>query len=122
MMNNSITIIQFFHLIVYSLLLSCGQFLFKFAAMKINTSNLQSFIISTINIYTIVGFMFFCLSAFLWLFILKTTPLSIAYPFMALGFLIVPIGSYLFFNETLSIDYLIGVCLIVTGIYFTLKT
>ncbi len=121
-MNNSITIIQFFHLIVYSLLLSCGQFLFKFAAMKINTSNLQSFIISTINIYTIVGFMFFCLSAFLWLFILKTTPLSIAYPFMALGFLIVPIGSYLFFNETLSIDYLIGVCLIVTGIYFTLKT
>ncbi len=122
MMINSITIIQFIHLIVYSLLLSCGQFLFKFAALKINTSNLQSFIISTINIYTIVGFMFFCLSAFLWLFILKTTPLSIAYPFMALGFLIVPIGSYFFFNETLSIDYLIGVCLIVTGIYFTLKT
>ncbi len=120
-MNNTLTLLQFLHLLIYALLLSCGQFLFKFASLKINTTNLQLFLISTINIYTIIGFLFFCLSAFMWLFILKTTPLSVAYPFMALGFLIVPIGSYFFFNESLSLNYLIGVFLIISGIYLTIS-
>ena len=119
-MNSSITLIQLFHLIIYSLLLSCGQFLFKFSALKIETTNLQVFFQTALNQYTIIGFLAFCLSAVMWLYILKTTPLSTAYPFMALGFLIVPIGSFFFFNESLSINYLIGVSLIVIGIYFTI--
>ncbi len=38
-----------------------------------------------------------------WVLALRTLPLSFAYPFMALAFLLVPIASILFFRETINV-------------------
>ena len=51
-----------------------------------------------------------------WIWLLKTTPLSRAYPYMALSFILVPLMSAVFYRESLSLQYLLGIALVVAGI------
>ena len=53
----------------------------------------------------------------LWVAILQKLPLSIAYPFVALSFVVVPLAAALFFHESLSLKTLSGAVLILAGIY-----
>lgn len=62
------------------------------------------------------GFVCFGLSAVIWLFVLSRTPLSSAYPFVALGIVVTVIAGRLTFGEPLTIAKLAGVGLIATGI------
>lgn len=55
----------------------------------------------------------------LWIHVLRTVPLTKAYPFMALSFVIVPIGSVLLFSEQVRSQYVIGTALIVAGVVIT---
>lgn len=59
------------------------------------------------------------LAALSWVIALQFIPLNRAYPFMALGFLLVPAAGWLFFGEQISIPYLIGLVLIVAGVILT---
>ena len=52
----------------------------------------------------------------LWVRILTTVPLSRAYPFVALAFVLVPAAGYLFFNESITLRYATGTALIVIGV------
>lgn len=54
-----------------------------------------------------------------WIHVLRTVPLTKAYPFMALSFVIVPIGSVLIFSEQVRVQYVIGTLLIVAGVVIT---
>lgn len=56
-----------------------------------------------------------------WIWVLQKIELSKAYPLMALAFIIVPIGSYIFLNEKITYQYFIGVGLIMFGIFITLR-
>ncbi|MGV8942512.1 hypothetical protein [Thermomonas sp.] len=51
-----------------------------------------------------------------WMLALTKLPLSVAYPFTALAFVIVVIGSGLLFAEPISPGKILGLCLIVAGI------
>ena len=55
----------------------------------------------------------------LWVMALRDLPLSRAYVFVALGFIIVPLGARFFFGEPLSLNYLLGALMIVIGIVIT---
>ena len=55
----------------------------------------------------------------LWIHILRSVPLTKAYPFMALSFVIVPLGSVLFFSEQVRLQYVVGTALIVAGVVVT---
>ena len=57
----------------------------------------------------------------LWVFLLKTVPLSTAYPFVALGFVLVPAAAAMLFDEPLSGRYILGVSCILIGIYLTFE-
>jgi drug/metabolite transporter (DMT)-like permease len=57
-------------------------------------------------------------STLLWTWILRSVPLSSAYPFMALAFVFVPIICYLFLGETISQRQMAGATLIVAGVMF----
>jgi len=48
--------------------------------------------------------------------ILMTVPLSRAYPFVALAFVLVPAAGYLFFHESITLRYALGTALIVIGV------
>lgn len=51
-----------------------------------------------------------------WINLLRLVPLSTAYSFMALSFVLVPIASLLIFSERMSVQQLIGNGLIIAGL------
>lgn len=58
-------------------------------------------------------------SMIFWLYALRRLPLSRAYPWTAMIFVLVPLGSALIFNEVLSLRYLLGMNCIFMGVFFT---
>ena len=44
----------------------------------------------------------------LWVYVLKTVPLNIAYPFMGLAFVVVPVVAHFFVGEVLAWQHLAG--------------
>ena len=64
----------------------------------------------------VAGLACYGLSAVLWLFVLSRTPLSTAYPFIALGIIVIVTAGHLTFGERLSFTKLSGVALITIGI------
>ena len=62
----------------------------------------------------------YCMPGFalLWVWILSFTPLSRAYPFVALAFALTPLLAGLLFGETISLHLIIGLLLILGGLFF----
>ncbi len=69
-----------------------------------------------------LGLVCFGLIAVVWLFVLSRIPLSSAYPFVALGICVTVTAGYLSFGEALSAWKIIGVALILTGIFCVAKS
>jgi multidrug transporter EmrE-like cation transporter len=65
----------------------------------------------------LVGMMCFGLSAVVWLFVLAKIPLSSAYPFVALGIAITVTAGRFLFAEPVSVIKLIGVGLVIIGVF-----
>lgn len=61
------------------------------------------------------GLMLYGFGAMIWLFVLGRAPLSLAYPFVGLGFIMTMAAGALFFNESLSIERISGTLLIIMG-------
>ena len=57
-----------------------------------------------------------------WVLVLRQAPLNRVYPFMALAFVLVPLGSRLFLGEALAPQYWIGVALLVAGLVLIGRT
>jgi multidrug transporter EmrE-like cation transporter len=68
------------------------------------------------NVWVWAGLVIFGLSAILWLFALSRASLSFAYPFAALGYVIIVTASILFLGEHVPLLGWVGVALIVLGI------
>lgn len=71
-------------------------------------------VVTTPNI--LVGFMCFGLSVLIWLMVLAHTPLSTAYPFVALGIALTVAAGAVIFAEPLSLQKIVGVAVIIIGI------
>ena len=111
-------ITTYFIVIICVIGIAVGQLLFKvtanlWAQSGELTVKAASFFLFTVFIYGFVSLV--------WLLALKKIDLGQAYPFMALSFVLVPIGSYLFFNERFSCMYFIGIILIIAGIIFIVR-
>lgn len=63
----------------------------------------------------IIGLGLYGAGAVAWLFVLQRTPLSLAYPFVALGFVATAVIGAAIFGETLSIFRIAGIGLIILG-------
>lgn len=74
------------------------------------------------NVYLFFGLVFFGLAFFSWLFVLSKLQLNIAYPVIAsLNFGLVTVGSWLLFKEELSSFHILGIGVIIFGIFLLLK-
>lgn len=100
-----------------------GQMLLKAGANKLvefnlSISNIFQSIWSLIkNPYVVIGAVFFGLSSLLWIKVLTKSELSQAYPMVSLSYVIVTIGSTIFFNEALTLNKILGVSAIVLGVF-----
>jgi undecaprenyl phosphate-alpha-L-ara4N flippase subunit ArnE len=96
--------------------LSAGQILFKMAASSFEFS-VAGFISSLVNIKLILALVVYFFATIMWLFVLKATPLRIAYPFAALAFFAVPILAHFLLGESLNWNTFAGAALIAIGVY-----
>jgi undecaprenyl phosphate-alpha-L-ara4N flippase subunit ArnE len=98
----------------FLLMIVAGQICFKKAAL--GGAGLDNIFQSLLNKWLLAAFCIYGAATFIWVTILRTMPLSTAYPFIALGFLLVPLAGVLFFGEYLSATQWTGAVLIVVGI------
>ena len=106
----------------FALLLAAGQILFKSAALSLPTIRTFSDLTSTLQIPVLwLAFLLYGAATLLWIYLLQTVPLSRAYPFAALGFVLVPAAGVLLFNEKVGLSYVGGAALIVSGLLITAR-
>lgn len=102
-------------LLVCVLAISCGQLLFKRGGLELQLQGTwQS---PRVLAWVSVAGLIYGVATLLWIHLLRYVPLSQAYPLMALSFVIVPVVSHLLFNETLHVQQMVGMCLILFGIF-----
>ena len=81
-----------------------------------NLASLSALVFLGKNIWFWLALTLYGLATILWIVILQQVPLSLAYPFVALGFIIVPLASWGIFKEPLDLYYVGGVALIIMGL------
>jgi drug/metabolite transporter (DMT)-like permease len=111
------TTLQILGLCFFGLLLALGQVLFKLAGRD------SSLVRGWLDIAGVFATPWFWLAlvvyggaTLLWIVLLQRVPLSRAYPFAALGFVLVPAASVWIFGERITLLYVIGSALVVLGI------
>lgn len=103
-------------LVLFAFLIAAGQFLFKQSAVAVAglspTASLAGLVRQPAFF---AALLLYGASTLLWVWILTRVPLSLAYPVVALGMILVPLIGWYFFGERLSAAYWIGAILIVAG-------
>jgi len=96
-----------------------GQLTMKWGTSQISATGL-SVISQLIKYFThipiLMGLMFYVLSAVVWLFAISRVQLSVAYPMVASGYVLVVLFAWLLLNEPLTTLKIIGLLTIVTGV------
>lgn len=67
--------------------------------------------------YVFVGILCFGVSSVFWLVVLSRIDLSLAYPMVSIGYVVVAIFSYLVFKENVSLLRWIGIITICLGVF-----
>ncbi len=112
--------IDTFALLAFTFLLAAGQMLFKKAGLELRGNSLGAGVMRVLAepaLYAALALYGF--ATLLWIWILSRVPLSRAYPYVALGVVLVPFASTLLFGERVRPGFWFGVALIVAGIVIT---
>jgi len=119
-MTERLSLLQFAALAAYAVGMTGGQILFKLAANRsIPDRSLGERVLDLAqNRYFLAALFLYAALSVLWVWILSVTPLSRAYPFVALAFVLTPLLGGLLFGETISIRLLGGMALILCGLFF----
>lgn len=98
--------------------ISLGQMLLKMAALNLKNPNAMGIWVAgyCVNVHLIGGVFLLGMSTMLWIWVLRSLTLSIAYPFMALAFILVPLLAHFLLHEPLGWRNLAGGLLIVIGV------
>ncbi|MDG2000824.1 MAG: SMR family transporter [Alphaproteobacteria bacterium] len=108
--------------IVTSVLLNAlAQILLKAGMKNFSNIDLKNNVIQTvmsiaINPYIICGFISYGISILLWLWVLSKVDVSYAYPFQALGYIVVTILAWLLFQENINLTRIIALIFITLGL------
>ena len=95
--------------------ISVGQVMLKLAA-RASTQPDAGVGWQLLNGYLLAGVAILGCSTLLWTWVLRSVPLSSAYPYMALAFILVPAICHVFLGEPISIQQLAGSALICAGV------
>jgi drug/metabolite transporter (DMT)-like permease len=121
--NERLTLSQIALLIAYAVGMSGGQVLFKMAAIRYGLADgaATERILSLLhNLYFLSALALYAGFAVLWVWILSFTPLSRAYPFVALAFAVTPLLGGLLFGEAISLRLALGIVLILCGLFLVM--
>lgn len=103
-----------------------GQFILKVGVNKIgdfSNFTLTSFIFKIFTSpYILGGLSIFGFAVIAWMALLSRVDLSFAYPTLALGYIAIFLISYFFLGETMNIYRILGMILIIGGIFFIFRS
>lgn len=94
--------------------IAAGQLLFKQSAILMNGPIGWKSPSAILVLFAALGI--YGAATLAWIGALRHSPLSSLYPIMALSFIIVPIGSALFFRERLNLTYGLGCVALIVGL------
>lgn len=119
---------QTYLILLFSILTAvCGQFLIKQGMTILGP---QEFSLKTIwvlvklvftNFYILFGLACYGLGFLAWVYVLSKMKLSQAYPATSLIYVFVILGSHFLFKESITIYQIIGIVLILGGLFFIFK-
>lgn len=89
----------------------CGQLL-----LKTGVQGTATFAAQLINGFTILGVAFYGFAAFLYLIAIRKIPLSVAYPSVAVSYVVVAVVAHFFWDETLTAGKVVAILLILAGV------
>lgn len=118
-MSDRLSLSQVSALVTYAAAMAGGQLLFKMAALQGAGAGrlgerMAGFLL---NRYFFIAIVVYATLTVLWVWILTFTPLSRAYPFVALAFALTPALGGLVFAEPMSFRLVIGIVLILCGLF-----
>ena len=97
--------------------LAVGQILFKSVGLRLSDKGFSALLTDrqTFMIFA-TSLALYGIATIGWIWGLKHVPLSTAYLFMSLAFVLVPIAAWFVFAEPISTRFMIGTALIIIGI------
>jgi drug/metabolite transporter (DMT)-like permease len=105
---------------------ACGQLMLKHgmvtATRKVEQTKGSLVIAAATSPWVLLGLTVFAVSAVAWLATLSRVPLSLAYPFNALGFLAILTASVVVLGEKTNIWTWFGTCCVVAGLIIVVTT
>jgi multidrug transporter EmrE-like cation transporter len=99
---------------------SVAQVSMKIGANQFHSS--KSLLANYLNLYVLIGFILYGISAVLWIYALSKIPLSIAYPMVSFGYIIVVIASYFILHEPINVLKSVGLFIIIIGVVLISKS
>ncbi len=104
-------------LVTNIILMTIGQLFFKQAALFVNSNqNLNLITRYLFNPWFYGAVSFFALSTFIWVQILTSMKISVAYPLLSISYILTALGAYYFFGERLNPINIAGIFLIMLGV------
>ena len=88
----------------------------NFSNIDLKNNVIQTFISIALNPYIICCFMSYGISILFWLWVLSKVDVSYAYPFQALGYIVVTILAWLIFQENINLTRIIALIFITLGL------
>ena len=104
-----------------SLLLKKGASSLVFAKLELGPI-LSTFIQAALNPFIILGITFFASSFLLWVVVASKVEISYAAPFMSLTYVLIAILSKIFFGENVTSARILGIFIIILGVYFVSRS
>lgn len=97
---------------------ACGQILLKYAMTQVGPLNFSPSVLlkALSQPFLPIALVIYALALVLWLEVLSKTPLSVAYPVLAVTYVLVPLISQFVFNERLDAMHYVGMFLILAGV------
>ncbi|UZE19661.1 hypothetical protein LOY70_08700 [Pseudomonas sp. B21-054] len=117
--STNMSLVQFALILLTVFALSTGQILFKLAATSF-IYNPNNIIASFLDVKLIVALLVYAVATVMWLIVLRSMPLRLAYPFVALAFFIVPLMAHYLLGESLSWKTFAGAALIGVGVWISI--
>jgi multidrug transporter EmrE-like cation transporter len=115
------SLINFFIVLTGVLFNAAGQLALKAGAEKIGYLNIHSnFLLSlkaALNFPIFIGLFCYAISVGIWVIALSRVQVSIAYPMLSIGYIVVSLLAYVYFNEPITLAKFVAMLVIIFGVY-----
>ncbi len=93
------------------------QGMLKLGSVSFNMEQIWNMALSVFtNMYLLSGMFSYGISIILWMIVLSKVNVSLAYPFLSVGYVVTAVLAYLIFKEPLTVQKIFGITIICLGV------